>query len=83
MNTKKTFRIKLDAEFTIDFGNYGFSDAQKNKEEDFKRMIMNEYLDQCGFDEFEVSEFENQPISLFETMADMFCPNKLKNINIL
>ena len=83
MSTKKTFRIKLDAEFTIDFGNYGFSDAQKSKEEDFKRMIMNEYLDQCGFDEFEVSEFKNQPTSLFETMADMFCPNKLKNINIL
>lgn len=76
MSTKKTFKIKLDAEFEIDFGNYGFSDAQKSKEEDFKRMIMNEYLDQCSFDEFEVSGFKNQPISLFETMADMFNPNK-------
>lgn len=74
MSTKKTFRIKLDTEFTIDFGNYGFSDAQKNKEEDFKRMIMNEYLDQCSFDEFDVSE--NKTISLFETMGEMFNPNK-------
>ena len=76
MSEKKTFRIKLDAEFEIDFDGYGFSDAQKSKEEAFKRMIMNEYLDQCGFDEFDVSEFKNQPISLFETMAEMFNQNK-------
>ena len=76
MNTKKTFRIKLDAEFTIDFGNWGFTDAQKSKEEDFKRMIIREYLDACGFGEFDVSEFKNQPISLFETMSGMFNPNK-------
>lgn len=83
MNTKKTFRIKLDTEFTIDFVNWGFTDAQQSKEGDFKRMVIREYLDACGFGEFEVSELKNQPISLFETMADMFCPNKLKNINIL
>lgn len=76
MSTKKTFRIKLDTEFTIDFGNYGFSDAQKNKEEDFKRTIINMYLCLRGLDEFDVSELKNQPISLFETMADMFNPNK-------
>lgn len=76
MSKKKTFRIKLDAEFTIDFDGYGFSDAQKSKEEDFKRMIMNEYLDQCGFDEFDVSGFRNQSVSLSVTMADMFKPNK-------
>ena len=76
MSTKKTFRIKLDTEFTIDFGNWGFTDAQMLNESQLKRMIISEYLDLCGFDEFEVSELKNQPISLFETMADMFNPNK-------
>ena len=74
MSTKKTFRIKLDVEFTIDFDGYGFSDAQKSMELFFKIMIINEYLDKCGFDEFEVSE--NKTISLSETMAEMFNPNK-------
>ncbi len=76
MSTKKTFRIKLDAEFTIDFEKWGFTDAQMLNESQLKRMIMNEYLDQCSFDEFEVSELKNQPISLFETMSEMFNPNK-------
>ena len=76
MKTKKTFRIKLDTEYTIDFVNWGFTDAQQSKEEDFKRMIIREYLDACGFGEFDVSEFKNQPISLFETMSGMFNPNK-------
>lgn len=74
MSTKKTFRIKLDAEFTIDFDGYGFSDAQQNKIESFKDMIIDEFINDCGYDEFEVSE--TKPISLFETMADMFNPNK-------
>lgn len=76
MSTKKTFKIKLDTEFTIDFGNWGFTDAQMLNESQLKRMIISEYLDVCGFDEFDVSGLKNQPISLFETIADMFCPNK-------
>lgn len=74
MSTKKTFKIKLDAEFTIDFGNWGFTDAQKTKEEYFKRMILEEYIAEVGYDEFEVTG--DSSTSLFEVMSKMFNPNK-------
>ena len=76
MSTKKTFRIKLDTEFTIDFGNYGFSDAQQSKIEDFKTMILEEYIAEVGYDEFEVTG--DSSTSLFEVMSKMFNQNKKK-----
>ena len=69
---KKTFRIKMDTEFTINFDNYDCSDEQLRKVESFKRMILNEYFDACGFEEFDVTE--KKPIELFESMAELFRP---------
>lgn len=74
MSTKKTFKIKLDAEFTIDFGNWGFTDAQKSKIEDFKTMILDEYIAEVGYDEFEVTG--DSSTSLLEVMSEMFNQNK-------
>ena len=74
MSAKKTFKIKLDAEFTIDFDGYGFSDAEQSKTELFKEVILNNYFINIGYDEVEVTE--KKDISLFETMSEMFNPNK-------
>ena len=71
---KKTFRIKLDTEFTIDFEGYDCSDSEQNKIESFKRMILKEYFDACGFEDVDVTE--KKPIELFESMAELFNPNK-------
>ena len=74
MSTKKTFRIKLDTEFTIDFDGWGFTDAQMQRATAFKTMILQEYLDNVGTEEFEVTE--KTQISLLETFEQMFNPNK-------
>ena len=64
---KKTFKIKLDTEITIDFNWINLNDAQQRGGKEAKELIINEFLDQCGFDEFEVCEKSN--INLFEAMA--------------
>ena len=69
---KKSFRIKLDTEFTIDFDSYDCSDEQQRKVEEFKRMVLNEYFDACGFEDIDVTE--KKPIELFESMAELFRP---------
>lgn len=74
MSTKKTFRIKLDTEFTIDFGNWDLSDDEKTKEDYFKKLILDFYFRKNGLDEVEISEITET--SLFEVMAEMFSPTK-------
>ena len=65
---KKTFTLKLDTEFTIDFSSWGLSDAEQKGSYETKMLIINHYLF-FGLDEFEVSEKNNN--SLFEVMADV------------
>ena len=64
---KKTFKLKLDTEFTIDFSHWALSDAQQKDEYETMKLVINHYLKQSGVDEFEVSEKNNG--SLFEAMA--------------
>ena len=71
---KKTFRIKMDTEFTIDFEDWDLSDEQQRKIESFKKMVINEYFDACMYEDVDVTE--KKPIELFETMAELFNPNK-------
>ncbi len=64
---KKTLKITLDTVITIDFSDWGLSDAQQNGGIESKRLIINHYLDQSGVDEFEISA--KNIGSLFEAMA--------------
>ena len=66
---KKTFKLKLDTEFTIDFSDWGLSDAQQNGGIEAKRLIINHYLDHFGVDEFDLSAEKKNNDSLFEAMA--------------
>ena len=74
MSTKKTFRIKLDTEFEVNFSNCDFSDNEKIKEDYFKKVILDLYFERNGLDEVEISE--TTETSLFEVMSEMFNPNK-------
>lgn len=74
MSIKKTFKIKLDAEFEVNFSNWDFSDDEKTKEDYFKKVILEFYFERNGLDEVEISEITET--SLFETMSEMFNPNK-------
>ena len=69
---KTKFRIKLDTEFEVDFNDWDFTDNERSKEEYFKKAILDEYFDEIGFDEIEVTE--TKKITLFETMANLFKP---------
>ena len=64
---KKTFTIKLDTEFTIDFSWVNLNDAQQKNSYEAKKLIVNEYLNHCGIDEFEICENNNN--SLFEAIS--------------
>ena len=66
---KKTFKLKLDTEITIDFSSWGLTDAQQNDVQAANKLVINHYLEQSGVDEFEVSEKNND--SLFEAMAEV------------
>ena len=66
---KKTFTIKLDTEITIDFNWINLNNAQQRGGKETKELVINELLDQCGFDEFEVCEKSN--ITLFEAIAQV------------
>ena len=65
---KKTFTIKLDTDITIDFNWINLNDAQQRGGKEAKELIVNEFLDQCGIDEFEVIEKHNSH-SLFEAIS--------------
>ena len=69
---KTKLKIKLDTEFEVDFSDWDFTDNERSKEEYFKKAILDEYFDEIGFDEFEVTETKD--ITLFETMANLFKP---------
>lgn len=64
---KKTFKLKLDTDFTIDFTKWGLSDAQQRGGLETKKLLIKEFLDENGVDDFEISEKNNT--SLFEAMA--------------
>ena len=52
---KKTFKLTLDTEITIDFSSWGLSDAQQKGALETKRLVINHYLEQCGLDEFRIT----------------------------
>ena len=52
---KITFKIQLDTELTIDFTNWGLSDAELKGKYDTKKMLINHLLDEYGIDEFEIA----------------------------
>ena len=66
---KKTFHLTLDTEITIDFSDWGLSDAQQKCELESKKLIINHYLDHFGVDEFDLSAEKKNNDSLFEAMA--------------
>ena len=76
---KKTFKIILDTEITIDFSSWGLSDAEQKGGLDAKMLVINQYLQQNGIDEFEVSVGTGRDLSvqkinsssLFEAMAEV------------
>jgi hypothetical protein len=84
---KKTFTIKLDTEITIDFATCGLSDAEQRGGDKTKKMIVNYFLEECGTEEFEVTQKNGS--SLFEAIAqvvkaenDYFLMHK-KNFNAI
>ena len=66
---KKTFTIKLDTEITIDFATCGLSDAEQRGGDKTKKMIVNYFLEECGTEEFEVTQKNGS--SLFEAIAQV------------
>ncbi len=76
---KKTFKILLNTEITIDFSSWGLSDAEQKGGLDAKMLVINQYLQQNGIDEFEVSVGTGRDLSvqkinsssLFEAMAEV------------
>lgn len=67
---KKTFKIKLDTEITIDFNTYGLSDAEKRGGYETRKLIIDYLLDHNGIEEFEIAEKCNGN-SLFESIAQV------------
>lgn len=70
---KRTFTIKLDTEFTMDFTHYGLSGAEQQGGYASKKMVLSNYLEHCGVDEFEVALKNN--ISLFDAIAEVVKAN--------
>ena len=65
----KTFTIKLDTEITIDFTIWALSDAEQRGADETKKMIVNYFLEECGTQEFEVTQKNGR--SLFEAIAQV------------
>ena len=66
---KKTFQIKIDTEFTIDFATWGLSDAEQQGGYETKSMLINHFLSEYGFDEFELQEANGNTLPV--VMAQM------------
>lgn len=66
---KRTFTIKLDTEISIDFTDWGLSEAVQLGGYEARRLIINHYLDHCGMKEFEVCG--KNSMSLFEAIAEV------------
>lgn len=64
---KKTFHIKLNTQFTINFSNFALSDAQQRGGADAKQLIINLFLEENGIDQFEVTEQNSH--SLLQAIA--------------
>lgn len=65
----KTFTLKLDTELAINFKTWGLSDAEQRGGSETKRLIINHFLEQRGFEEFEISERNNS--NLAEVMTEV------------
>ena len=66
---KKTFTIQLNTELTIDFAAWGLSDAQQKGGYETKRLVIDHFLEQNGFEEFEIVESNGN--SLFDAITDV------------
>ena len=64
---EKTFRIKLNAQFTINFSNYALSDAQQRGGNEAKQLIIKLFLEENGINQFEVTEQNSH--SLLQAIA--------------
>ena len=53
---KKTFKLTLNTDITIDFSSWGLSDAEQKGGYETKKLVINHYLELFGHDEFEISE---------------------------
>ncbi|MDD2475158.1 MAG: hypothetical protein PHI32_04495 [Dysgonamonadaceae bacterium] len=62
---KKTFKLKLDTEFTIDFTSWGLTDAQQRGGRETKELVIKHFLEENGVDEFEIKE-KNSSSLFFE-----------------
>ena len=80
---KKTFKITLDTEFTIDFSDWELTDAQQKDEYASMKLLIDHYMKRCGYDEFVISEKDSG--TLFETMAEVvnaqiYCALSLRDV---
>ena len=60
---KRTFRLKLDTEFTINFQSWELSDAQQRGGHEAKRLIIDHFLEQYGLEQFELLEQNSNTLS--------------------
>ena len=66
---KKKFTVKLNTQFTICFSQFGLSDEEQLGNYPTKRVLINYYLAEHGFDEFDVAEVNGN--SLPQAMAEV------------
>ena len=66
---KKNFTVKLNTQFTICFSQFGLSDEEQLGNYPTKRVLINYYLAEHGFDEFDVAEVNGN--SLPQAMAEV------------
>ena len=66
---EKTFTVKLNTEFTIDFATWGLSDAQQEGGYETVRMLITHFLGEYGFDDFELHETNGN--TLPQSMAEI------------
>ena len=59
---KKTFQIKLNAQFTFDFSLYALTDAQQRGGDEAKQLIIDLFLDEQGIEQFEVTEHNSHSL---------------------
>ena len=52
----KTFKIQLNTSHTIDFSNWGLTDAEERGGYETKKLLINHFLEENGMDEFEIAD---------------------------
>lgn len=65
----KTFTLKLNTEFPINFKTWGLSDEEQRGGNEAKRLIIDHFLEQYGVEQFEVLEKNSNTLS--EAMAEV------------